>query len=39
MDEKEMLQKGSSFLRNCFRDAIDQHYEEEIALVLARQKE
>lgn len=39
MDKKEMLQKGSSFLRNCFHDAMDQHYEEEIALALARQKE
>ena len=39
MDKKEMLQKGSSFLRNCFHDAMDQHYEEEIALAWARQKE
>ena len=39
MDKKEMLQKGSSFLRDCFRDAMDQHWEEEIALALARQKE
>lgn len=39
MDKKEMLQKGSYFLRNCFHDAMDQHYEEEIALALARQKE
>ena len=27
------------FLRDRFRDAIDQHYEEEIALAVARQKE
>lgn len=34
-----MLQKGSVFLRDCFRDAMDLHYEEEIALAVARQKE
>ena len=39
MDKKEILQKGSSFLRDCFRDAMDHHYEEEIALSVARQKE
>ena len=39
MDKKEMLQKGSSFLRDCFRDAMDHHYEEETALAVARQKE
>lgn len=39
MDTKEMLQKGSVFLRDCFRDAMDLHYEEEIALAVARQKE
>lgn len=39
MDKKEMLQKGSSFLRNCFHDVMDQHYEEEIALAVACQKE
>ena len=39
MDKKEMLQKGSSFLRDCFRDAMDHHYEEEIAFAVARQKE
>ena len=39
MDKKEILQKGSSFLRDCFRDAMDQHYEEEIAFAVARQKE
>ena len=39
MDTKEILQKGSVFLRDCFRDAIDRHYEEEIALAVARQKE
>ena len=39
MDKKEILQKGSSFLRDCFRDAMDRHYEEEIALAVARQKE
>lgn len=39
MDTKEILQKGSVFLRDCFRDAIDQHYEEEIALAVAHQKE
>lgn len=39
MDKKEILQKGSSFLRDCFRDAMDHHYEEEIALAVARQKE
>lgn len=39
MDTKEILQKGSVFLRDCFRNAIDQHYEEEIALAVARQKE
>ena len=39
MDKKEMLQRGSLFVRDCARDAIDQHYEEEIALAVARQKE
>lgn len=39
MDTKEILQKGSVFLRDCFRDAIDRHYEEEIALAVASQKE
>ena len=39
MDKKEILQKGTSFLRDCFRDAMDHHYEEEIALAVARQKE
>lgn len=39
MDTKEILQKGSSFLSDCFRDAMDHHYEEEIALAVARQKE
>lgn len=39
MDKKEKLQKGSSFLRDCFRDAMDHHYEEEIAFAVARQKE
>ena len=39
MDKKEILQKGSSFLRDCFRDAMDHHYEEEIAFAVARQKE
>lgn len=34
-----MLQKGTVFLRDCFRDAMDLHYEEEIALAVARQKE
>ena len=34
-----MLQKGSSFLRDCFHAAMDQHYEEDVALALARQKE
>ena len=39
MDTKEIFQKGSMFLRDRFRDAIDQHYEEEIALAVAHQKE
>lgn len=39
MDTKEMLQKGSAFLSGCFRDAMDRHYEEEIALAVAHQKE
>lgn len=39
MDITEILQKGSSFLSDCFRDAMDHHYEEEIALAVARQKE
>ena len=39
MDTKEILQKGSSFLRDCFRDEMDLQYEEEIALAVARQKE
>lgn len=39
MNTKEILQKGSSFLSDCFRDAMDHHYEEEIALAVARQKE
>lgn len=39
MDTKEILQKGTVFLRDCFRDAMDLHYEEEIALAVARQKE
>lgn len=39
MDKKEMLQRGSLFVRDCARDAIDQHYEEEIALAVAYQKE
>ena len=38
MDAKEILQKGTVFLRDCFRDAMDLHYEEEIALAVARQK-
>ena len=36
---KEIFQKGSMYFRDCVRDAIDQHYEEEIALAVARQKE
>lgn len=39
MDKKEMLKNGSLFLRDCFRDAMDHHYEEEIAIAAARQKE
>ena len=39
MDTKEILQKGTVFLRDCFRDAMDHHYEEEIALAMVRQKE
>lgn len=39
MKTEEILQKGSMFLRDCFRDAMDLHYEEEIALTVARQKE
>lgn len=39
MDTKEILQKGSVFLRDCFRDAMDHHYEEENALAVSRQKE
>lgn len=39
MDTKEILQNGSVFLRDCFRDAMDHHYEEKIALAVARQKE
>ena len=39
MNTKEMLQKCHTFLRNLFCDAMDQHYEEEIALAVARQKE
>ena len=39
MDTKEILQKGSAFLRDCFRDEMDLQYEEEIALAVARQKE
>jgi hypothetical protein len=39
LDITEILQKGSSFLSDCFRDAMDHHYEEEIALAVARQKE
>lgn len=38
MNKKEILQKGSSYLRACFRDAADRHNEEEIALAVARQK-
>ena len=39
MDTKEIIQEGSVFLRDCFRDAMDHHYEKEIALAVARQKE
>ena len=39
MDKKEMLQRSSLFVRNCARDAMDLHYEEEIELAVARQKE
>ena len=39
MDTKEIIQEGSVFLRDCFRDAMDHHYEKEIALDVARQKE
>lgn len=39
MNTKEMLQKAPTFLRNLFCDAMDQHYEEEIALAVAHQKE
>ena len=39
MDTKEMLQKGSAFLRDSFCKAMDQHYEEKIAIAVARQKE
>lgn len=39
MDRTEILQNGSAFLLNCFRDAMDKHYEEEMALAVARQKE
>ena len=38
MDTKEIIQEGSVFLRDCFRDAMDHHYEKEIALAVARQK-
>ncbi len=39
MNTKEMLQKCPTVLRNLFCNAMDQHYEEEIALAVARQKE
>ena len=39
MGRTEILQNGSAFLLNCFRDAMDKHYEEEMALAVARQKE
>ena len=39
MNTKEMLQKCHTVLRNLFCNAMDQHYEEEIALAVARQKE
>ena len=39
MDTKDIFQKGSMYFRDCVRDAIDRHYEEKIALVVARQKE
>lgn len=38
MDKKEMLQRGSLFLRDCARDVVDRHQEEAIALAVARQK-
>lgn len=34
-----MLQKSSAFLRDSFCKAMDQHYEEKIAIAVARQKE
>lgn len=39
MNTKEMLQKCPTVLRNLFCNAMDQHYEKEIALAVARQKE
>ena len=39
MDTKKMLQKSSAFLRDSFCKAMDQHYEEKIAIAVARQKE
>ena len=39
MDTKEMLQKGSAFLRDSFCKEMDQQYEEKIAIAVARQKE
>mgnify|MGYP000378000055 CR=1 FL=1 len=38
MDKKEMVQRGSLFLRDCARDVVDRHQEEAIALAVARQK-
>lgn len=38
MDKKEMLQRGSLFVRDCARDVVDRHQEEAIALAVARQK-
>lgn len=39
MDGKEMFKNCSSFFLSCFRDAMDCHCKEEIALAVARQKE
>ena len=38
MDKKEMLQRGSLFVRDYARDVVDRHQEEAIALAVARQK-
>lgn len=39
MKGKDIIKKGSLFFIKCLNDSIDQHYEDEMAYALARQRE